>query len=270
MVGLPAFQGVLGEEVQTHRTHHLPRALQTVCNFNILFDNYFLHLCHHPLSKFDTFRWCRQLPKNSETAQKGQKAVICSLNLQLRPLQSDSSCPIFCRKTPAICADIFENSCNLRKYSWKRHKFMQIYSKSHKLCKYIWKHHKIYANIFENVTNYANIFEHVRNLCKYIWKRQTFMNIFENVDPITFKQDHTQSYFQSISRLSKKFAFKTKTFEQRTSLMKASSYSNVGVLLKCDILWKSLRNIAQRAFWLLGKLDSQPLPTNKGHRKNQK
>ena len=74
------------------------------------------------------------------------------------------------------------------------------------------------------------------------------MNIFENVDPITFKQEHTQSYFQSISRLSKKFAFKSKTFEQRTSLMKASSYSNVGVLLKCDILWKSLRNIAQRAF----------------------
>ena len=99
MVGLPAFQGVLGEEVETHRTHHLPRALQTVCNFNILFDNNFLHLCHHPLSKFDSFAWCRQLPKNSETAQKGQKAVIYSLNLQLRPLQSDSSCPFFCRKT---------------------------------------------------------------------------------------------------------------------------------------------------------------------------
>ena len=122
MVGLPAFQGVLGEEVQTHRTHHLPRALQTVCNFNILFDNNFLHLCHHPLSKFDSFAWCRQLPKNSETAQKGQKAVICSLNLQLRPLQSDSSCPIFAAKLQ---------------------KFMQIYLKTL----------AIYANIFKNVRN---------------------------------------------------------------------------------------------------------------------
>ena len=70
---------------------------------------------------------------------------------------------------------------------------------------------------------------------------EIYAYIFENVDPITFKQEHTQIYFQSISRFSKKFAFKPKH-------LKASSYSNVGVLLKCDILWKSLRNIAQRAF----------------------
>ena len=69
--------------------------------------------------------WHFWLPKNSETAQKGQKAVICSLNLQLRPLQSDSSCPIFAAKlqklmqihlkTLAIYANIFENVRNLCK-----------------------------------------------------------------------------------------------------------------------------------------------------------
>ena len=222
MVGLPAFQGVLGEEVQTHRTHHLPRALQTVCNFNILFDNNFLHLCHHPLSKFDTFAWCRQLPKNSETAQKGQKAVICSLNLQLRPLQSDSSCPIFCRKTPAIYANIFEKS-----------HIMQIYLK-------------------------------MSQIMQYIWKRQKFMHIYFKTSTQSLLN---RSTLKSIFRASQDFP---RNLHLRPKHLKASSYSNVGVLLKCDILWKSLRNIAQRAFWLLGKLDSQPLPTNKGHRKNQK
>jgi len=73
-----------------------------------------------------------------------------------------------------------------------------------------------------------------------------------------------RSTLKSIFRASQDFP---RNLHLKPKHLKASSYSNVGVLLKCDILWKSLRNIAQRAFWLLGKLDSQPLLTNKGHRK---
>ena len=72
---------------------------------------------------------------------------------------------------------------------------------------------EIYANVFENVTNYANIFESVTNYAIYLKTSEIYEHIFKNVDPITFKQEHTQSYFQSISRFSKKIAFKTKTFE---------------------------------------------------------
>ena len=161
MVGLSAFQGVLWEEVETNRTHHLPRALQTVCNFNILFGNYFLHLCHHPLSKFDTIAWCMQLPKNSETAKKDKKLSFAHWICSFVPSSLTVPAPFFAAKlqqfmqiylkTLEIYANIFENVRNLCKYIWKRH-ILGNYT-----CKYIWKCHK---------------------LCKYIWKRQKFMQIY--------------------------------------------------------------------------------------------
>ena len=195
MVGLPAFQGVLGEEVQTHRTHHLPRALQTVCNFNILFDNYFLHLCHHPLSKFDTIAWCMQLPKNSETAKKDKKLSFAHWICSFVPSSLTVPAPFFAAKlqqfvliylkTLAIYANILENVINLCKYIRKVTnyanifesitKFMQIYLKTSQIMQIYLNTSEIYANIFENV---RHLWTYLKTLTQSLLNRSTLKAIF--------------------------------------------------------------------------------------------
>ena len=110
-------------------------------------------------------------------------------------------------------ANILESVRNLCKYIWKRHKLWKYIWKRQKFMQKYLKASEMYANIFQNVTYYANIWKRQKFMQIYLKTSDIYAYIFDNVDPITFKQEHSKSYFQSLSRFFKKFAFKTKTFE---------------------------------------------------------